>query len=249
VLNADARWGICAACRDAIQKTLRVACSVNLYATPPYETSLDPHADDHCVFVVQLSGAKRWRIFLDGEQFPDLGTTIPLPPGDVPFFEVTLWPGDKLYVPRGAPHVCRAISEEPSVHVSIGIDLDARLTWRGAVEACTGDSVAHLGPFVPALRRACLPALLAGDQDDAFAAGLAAALALAAHPPVGEATSAERLAAAAAENLRQRIWEDNLDRWQRVNGARDTLAHLRAFAGAALEQSVAVTTLLRCKSL
>ena len=228
VLNADARWGICAACRDAIQKTLRVACSVNLYATPPYETSLDPHADDHCVFVVQLSGAKRWRIFLDGEQFPDLGTTIPLPPGDVPFFEVTLWPGDKLYVPRGAPHVCRAISEEPSVHVSIGIDLDARLTWRGAVEACTGDSVAHLGPFVPALRRACLPALLAGDQDDAFAAGLAAARALAARPPVG----AEGLAAVAAEDL--------------VPGP--AFAALRRFAGAAFEQSVAVTAMLRARA-
>jgi hypothetical protein len=229
VLNADARWGVCAACRDAIQKTLRVACSVNLYATPLYETTLDPHADDHCVFVAQLSGAKRWRIFLDGKQFPDLGTTIPLPPGDdVPFFEVTLWPGDVLYVPRGAPHVCRAISEEPSVHVSIGIDLDPKLTWRGAVEAYTGDSVAHLGPFVPALRRACLPALLAGDQDDAFAAGLAAARALAARPPVG----AEGLAAIAAEDLHPG----------------PAFAALRRFAGAAFEQSVAVTALLRARA-
>ena len=229
VLNADARWGVCAACRDAIQKELRVACSVNLYATPPYETSLDPHADDHCVFVAQLSGAKRWRIFEDGEQFPDLGTTIPLLPGDdVPFFEVTLWPGDVLYVPRGAPHVCRAISEEPSVHVSIGIDLDPTLTWRGAVEACTGDSVAHLGPLVPALHRACLPALLAGDQDDAFAAGLAAARALAARPPVG----AEGLAAVAAEDLHPG----------------PAFAALRRFAGAAFEQSVAVTAMLRARA-
>ena len=260
VLNADARWKICAQCRDTIQTKLRVACSVNLYATPAGATTLDAHADDHCVFVAQLSGAKRWRIFAGGEQYPDLGTAVPRPGEDAPFFDVTLHAGDVLYVPRGAPHVCRALAGAPSIHVSVGLDLDARLTWHGAVDAKVGQflitfmegemaSPAHVGRFVPALRRACLPALLAGDQDDAFAAGLAAALALAAHPPVGEATPAERLAAAAAENLRQRIWEDNLDRWQRMNGARDTLARLRAFAGAALEQSRAVTTLLRCKSL
>ena len=63
------------------------------------------HADDHCVFVAQLSGAKLWRIFLDGEQFPDLGATLPRPGDDANSFFVTLYAGDVLYVPRGAPHV------------------------------------------------------------------------------------------------------------------------------------------------
>ena len=99
VLNADARWKICAQCRDAVQRRLHVACSVNLYATPAGATTLEPHADDHCVFVAQLSGAKLWRIFLDGEQFPDLGATLPRPGDDANFFFVTLYTGDVLYVP------------------------------------------------------------------------------------------------------------------------------------------------------
>ena len=134
VLNADARWRICAQCRDAVQRRLHVACSVNLYATPAGARTLEPHADDHCVFVAQLSGAKLWRIFLDGEQFPDLGATLPRPADDANSFFVTLYTGDVLYVPRGAPHVCQALDGEPSIHVSVGLDLDPTLTWISALQ-------------------------------------------------------------------------------------------------------------------
>ena len=117
-----------------MQRRLHVACSVNLYATPAGATTLEPHADDHCVFVAQLSGAKLWRIFLDGEQFPDLGATLPRPGDDANSFFVTLYTGDVIYVPRGAPHVCQALDGEPSIHVSVGLDLDPTLTWISALQ-------------------------------------------------------------------------------------------------------------------
>ena len=237
VLNADARWRICAQCRDAVQRRLHVACSVNLYATPAGATTLEPHADDHCVFVAQLSGAKLWRIFLDGEQFPDLGATLPRPADDANSFFVTLYAGDILYVPRGAPHVCRALDGEPSVHVSIGIDLDPTLTWLSALQTfvskARGDrhsaDLVEAARAAPELRGAVLPALSYDFDEGMRAARKRAAGALEA---LGRSAAAAAVRAEPSE--------------LRCAAVSDSLAHR---VRVALEQSRAVTTLLRCKSL
>ena len=237
VLNADARWKICAQCRDAVQRRLHVACSVNLYATPAGATTLEPHADDHCVFVAQLSGAKLWRIFLDGEQFPDLGATLPRPGDDANSFFVTLYAGDVLYVPRGAPHVCRALDGEPSIHVSIGLDLDPTLTWLSALQTfvskARGDrhsaDLIEAARAAPELRGAVLPALSYDFDEGMSAARKRAAGALEA---LGRSDAAEAVRAEPSE-LRCAAVVDSLTRRVRF----------------ALTQSLAVTTLLRCKSL
>jgi hypothetical protein len=237
VLNADARWKICAQCRDAVQRRLHVACSVNLYATPAGATTLEPHADDHCVFVAQLSGAKLWRIFLDGEQFPDLGATLPRPGDDANSFFVTLYAGDVLYVPRGAPHVCRALDGEPSIHVSIGLDLDPTLTWLSALQTfvskARGDrhsaDLIEAARAAPELRGAVLPAL-SYDFDEGMSAArkrMAGAL-----EALGRSDAAQAVRAEPSE--------------LRCAAVSDSLAHR---VRTALEQSRAVTTLLRCKSL
>ena len=233
VLNADARWRICAQCRDAVQRRLHVACSVNLYATPAGATTLQPHADDHCVFVAQLSGAKLWRIFLDGEQFPDLGATLPRPGDDANSFFVTLYAGDVLYVPRGAPHVCRALDGEPSIHVSIGLDLDPTLTWISALQTfvskARGDrhraDLIEAARAAPELRGAVLPAL-SYDFDEGM--GAARKRAAAALEALGRSDAAEAVRAEPSE-LRCAAVVDSLTHRVRV----------------ALEQSLAVTTLLR----
>lgn len=246
VLNADARWNVCAQCRDAVQKHLKVACSVNLYSTPPGATTLDPHADDHCVFVAQLSGAKRWRIFEGGKPFPDLGTVMPRPRGDAPFFDVTLHAGDVLYVPRGAPHVCRALDGEPSVHVSIGLDLDPALTWRGALETFLpryGTDLKGAARAVPDLRRAVLPALRRDAA--AFPAGMNAARAGAAGALEAQGRT-DALGCSLHDGQLQRR-RDML--FEAVHGRDDAypavLDSLLAVAAPALAQSIAVTTLVR----
>ena len=234
VLNADARWKICAQCRDAVQRRLHVACSVNLYATPAGARTLDAHADDHCVFVAQLSGAKLWRIFLDGEQFPDLGATLPRPGDDANSFFVTLYTGDVLYVPRGAPHVCQALDGEPSIHVSVGLDLDPTLTWRGALDAfvskARGDRHAadliEAARAAPELRGAVLPALSYGIFDEGMSA--ARKRAAAALEGLGRSDAAQAVRAEPSE-LRCAAVSDSLTHRVRV----------------ALTQSLAVTTLLR----
>lgn len=85
------------------------------------------HWDDHDTIVVQLDGAKRWRIY---------GTTRPYPlyrdiedPGEAPtepVADLVLHPGDVLYVPRGAWHAVCADQGVRSLHVTCG--LQARST-------------------------------------------------------------------------------------------------------------------------
>jgi ribosomal protein L16 Arg81 hydroxylase len=115
----------------------------NLYASPPESRGLPAHFDRHSVFVLQVSGEKRWKIydaplpapldyvppmlFEDPDQVTELRVKQPGDPEAVdyarrnrPRREVVLRPGDTLYLPRGHIHEARTTSE-PSVHLSIGV--------------------------------------------------------------------------------------------------------------------------------
>ncbi len=98
---------------------------VNAYCSPPNARGLDLHFDYHDVFVVQLAGAKRWRVWerLERAPTPVRGTNVPLPTlaelGD-PLIDVQLMPGDCLYLPRGFPHAAETV-ETASDHLTIGL--------------------------------------------------------------------------------------------------------------------------------
>ncbi len=114
---------------------------INAYLSPPGERGLDVHFDYHDVFVVQLAGAKRWRIWkeLDRTRHPVKGRhTIDAPSLDElgdPLLDLTLRAGDVLYLPRGYPHMAESL-DEPSDHLTIGL---VSVTWdrviRKAVDA------------------------------------------------------------------------------------------------------------------
>ena len=77
----------------------------NVYLTPPDAQGFAPHWDTHDVFVLQISGTKRWSIYdtkvrlpLKGQRF-EPGTS----PGDVSD-EFELRPGSAVYLPRGLMH-------------------------------------------------------------------------------------------------------------------------------------------------
>uniref|UniRef100_A0A7S0JIT5 Bifunctional lysine-specific demethylase and histidyl-hydroxylase n=1 Tax=Calcidiscus leptoporus TaxID=127549 RepID=A0A7S0JIT5_9EUKA len=65
-----------------------------------------------------------------------------------PLADLTLKPGDLLYLPRGYVHQARTVSSEPSLHMTVSIA--RRHTWRdllelglrGAIEAAAADDVA-----------------------------------------------------------------------------------------------------------
>ena len=151
--------------------------------------------------------------------------------------DVTLEPGDVLYVPRGAPHVCQALDGEPSIHVSIGLDLDPTLTWLSALQTfvskARGDrhraDLIEAARAAPELRGAVLPALSYDFDEGMSAARKRAAAALEA---LGRSDAAEAVRAEPSE--------------LRCAAVVDSLAHR---VRTALEQSRAVATLLRCKAL
>ncbi len=93
-----------------LQDEISHPVQANAYLTPPTAAGLAEHADLHDVLAVQLHGSKRW--WVEG-----LG-------------DVTMKPGDVLYVPRGARHRAETATET-SLHLTIGI---IRVTRRQVIE-------------------------------------------------------------------------------------------------------------------
>lgn len=109
---------------DGIATALRARVHVNAYLTPPNSRGFGPHWDTHDVFVVQLRGRKRWRLFGSPHPLPlrtDSFRRAAVSIGD-PKTEITLDPGDVLYVPRGHIHEAEAL-DQVSLHATIGVSV------------------------------------------------------------------------------------------------------------------------------
>jgi len=127
---------------------------VNAYFSPAEARGLDLHFDYHDVFVVQLGGCKRWRIWepLPRTINPVKGAhTIAKPRfeelGD-PMLDLTLAAGDCLYLPRGFPHSAETV-DEASEHLTIGL---VAVTWQRVVRKAIDAEVAagRLSSALPA---------------------------------------------------------------------------------------------------
>jgi hypothetical protein len=114
----------------------------NAYYTPRSAQGLPVHHDTHDVFCLQLFGEKRWLVHEPLWELPlrdqryreELGD-----PGD-PVLDVTLRPGDTLYLPRGWLHAATT-SDAESLHLTIGVNV---YTWLDAMKAALdecGDDV------------------------------------------------------------------------------------------------------------
>ncbi len=103
---------------------------INTYLTPPKAAAVKAHADDRDVFVIQIMGEKRWKVYeevpiaypYDDEQVGK--GNLPIPQSvfkKKPVFDITLKPGDALYMPRGYVH--EAFTEEHflSFHATVAI--------------------------------------------------------------------------------------------------------------------------------
>ena len=74
------------------------------------------HYDAQDVIVLQVEGAKRWKIYPAPVVNPVGGMPEQAPPHDKPIFDETLLPGDLLLVPGGYWHHCENVPEL-SLHV------------------------------------------------------------------------------------------------------------------------------------
>ncbi|GAA1054053.1 JmjC domain-containing protein [Dietzia natronolimnaea] len=99
----------------------------NAYITPPANRGFDPHYDVHDVFVLQVSGTKRWRVHepvhhhpLPDQPWTDHREAIAERSRDEPVIDAVLEPGDCLYLPRGWVHSAEA-QGDTSIHLTVGV--------------------------------------------------------------------------------------------------------------------------------
>jgi bifunctional lysine-specific demethylase and histidyl-hydroxylase NO66 len=127
---------------------------INAYLSPAAARGLELHFDFHDVFVLQLDGRKRWRVWepllrtrnpirggakIDSPTFDELGE---------PLLDLTLERGDCLYLPRGFPHAAETV-EAASSHLTIGV---LAITWQRVFRRAVDAAVAagDLTATVPA---------------------------------------------------------------------------------------------------
>jgi hypothetical protein len=106
---------------EGLELFFREHVQVNLYAGWQSARGFDLHWDDHDVFILQVTGRKKWSVY---------GMTRPYPlvadvekaekPAGEPLWDGVLEDGDLLYIPRGWWHVAGALAE-PTVHLTVGV--------------------------------------------------------------------------------------------------------------------------------
>jgi hypothetical protein len=120
------------------------AVQVNAYLSPAAARGLELHFDQHDVFVLQLAGRKRWRVWepLERTRLPvRSGPPVKMPTFDelgTPTIDRALEAGDCLYLPRGFPHAAETV-DDSSAHLTIGV---LPLMWHQAVRHAVDEAVA-----------------------------------------------------------------------------------------------------------
>jgi bifunctional lysine-specific demethylase and histidyl-hydroxylase NO66 len=100
---------------------------INAYITPPENQGFAPHYDVHDVFVLQVSGRKRWTIHqpvvvdpLSNHPWEGHRAEVAARAAEEPVIDTVLEPGAALYLPRGTIHAAKALGET-SIHLTIGV--------------------------------------------------------------------------------------------------------------------------------
>ena len=130
----------------AIEEAIECRVQANLYCSWLAQQAFHTHYDTHDVFAVHVEGEKTWRVYegrldnpINHPRFKGLDQTYHDKARGRVLMEVTLTPGDLLYIPRGQYHDALAASQG-TIHVPfgatsmIGMDLISEAFER-AVEA------------------------------------------------------------------------------------------------------------------
>lgn len=128
-------------CRN-LEMFFNCPVQTNIYLTPKHSQGFAAHYDTHDVFVLQVSGSKRWRIYEGPVHLPDRSQPFKsdlTKPGKL-LLDQVLNAGDMLYLPRGFIHE-GLTSDNDSLHITAGI---IAYTWLDifseAVALCKEDA-------------------------------------------------------------------------------------------------------------
>jgi len=101
-------------------------CQGNLYFSMQSHQAFGPHCDEHDVFAIHFEGEKIWNIYENIELNPINHPNFKYSPEErikkagKLIDQVTLKPGDLLYLPRGQYHDALA-SKSGAIHVAFGL--------------------------------------------------------------------------------------------------------------------------------
>lgn len=103
-----------------IERQWRVECWTNAYWSHGRASAFSPHADDHDVLILQLSGTKHWRCWGALEPYPIKPRAYVQTQLPAPAWEGPMNPGDALFVPRGDVHMAELASPS-SLHLTVAV--------------------------------------------------------------------------------------------------------------------------------
>ncbi|MFQ5466637.1 MAG: JmjC domain-containing protein [Kiloniellaceae bacterium] len=120
---------------EAIGTRIGAKVSANLYCSRPAHQAFDSHYDRHDVYALHVAGQKDWRVYEGRLEHPiEHAAFYNVPQAECDRLkgrvahELTLRPGDLLYLPRGQFHDAMA-SREASIHLTFGCSEPTGLDW------------------------------------------------------------------------------------------------------------------------
>jgi bifunctional lysine-specific demethylase and histidyl-hydroxylase NO66 len=115
-------------------RELGVPVQINAYLTPPGNQGFATHYDTHAVFVLQVTGTKRWRVHppvvtdpVERQPWGGRADEVTAVAAGEPELDVVLAAGDALYLPRGWLHAAEA-QDDWSLHLTVGVRAPTRLS-------------------------------------------------------------------------------------------------------------------------
>ncbi|KAG5308672.1 RIOX1 oxygenase, partial [Acromyrmex insinuator] len=118
-----------------LQEIFGCFIGANIYLTPPNSQGFAPHFDDVDVFILQIEGKKRWKLYKPLKT-SDILAMYPSRDFDEselrePILDKVISAGDFLYIPRGTIHQAMAL-DTYSLHLTISIN--QKNTWSNLLE-------------------------------------------------------------------------------------------------------------------
>merc|ERR1712051_312757 len=106
-----------------LQEFLGSFVGTNMYLTPQGTQGFAPHYDDVEVFIMQLEGKKRWRLYhpRNAQETMPRHSSRNFEQNEIgkPMMDVILEPGDLLYMPRGTIHQGNCLEDAHSLHLTV----------------------------------------------------------------------------------------------------------------------------------
>lgn len=119
--SVDELWEPLQEVAMGLERRLRLQVGACAYVSGTTEPAFDSHTDQVDTFVLQIHGAKRWRIYEPTREAPLLrDMVVPSAPPEKILIDEVLYPGDVLYFPRGWWHSVETV-EPPAMHVTLGV--------------------------------------------------------------------------------------------------------------------------------